>query len=154
MRNTHTRALSQLWTLSPCLSVAIRFNQRAERDRWDQRFDLYSWAVVSQNHIRTDTHAHTSRQGAYLRKWHHHQPECHWGQGWLETRPITAEITPANGYYTLYEGSLRLQIHRSASAPPQQISSSHTRAGLIAHSITDRWMEQIMERSISVTSYR
>ena len=41
------------------------------------------------------------------------------GQGWLETRPIPAEITPENGYYTSYEGLLRwgwLRIHPSAGS--------------------------------------
>lgn len=66
--------------------------------------------------------------------------------GWKPV-PSKLRLPWQNGYYTLYEGLL-WQKHRELHP------SSHPSAGLIEHPITDRWTEQIMERSISVTSYR
>lgn len=63
-------------------------------------------------------------------------------------RLITAEITLVNGYYTPHEGSLRRGV---TTDTPRRLP---TQAGWMVQPITDRLMEQIMERSISVTSYR
>lgn len=111
------------------------------------------WPLLMRSHL--SKHTRTSRQGAYLRKWHHHHPESHRGQGWLGSHLITEEIAPAKWLLHTLWGVATMNVTTDASLSQHSPTfSSYTWAGLIVHSITDRWMEQIMDHSISVTSYR
>lgn len=147
--HTHTRRLTQLWTLSPCLSVAIRFNQPAER-----RMRSALWPLLMSSRLTKHTHFKTrslfgemtsSSARVPLRSRLAGNPSHH-------SRDYPGEWLLHTYMRDCYDESDYRYTAPPAAPPP--IPSSRTWARLIVHSITDRWMEQIMERSISVTLYR
>lgn len=148
-KHTHTHAHSTLNT--PCISL-WSFDSISGLRETDEIRALTS--THEQPPHKTHTYTHFKTKGLF-EEMTSSSAAVSSGSRLAGARPIRAEITPANGYYTPYEGLLRwgwLQRHSSSNHLTH--TYTHTSAGLIAQPITDRWMEQIMERSISVTSYR
>lgn len=150
MRHTHTHTHAPLWTLS---SVSLS-GHSIQSACWERQMRSELWPLLMSSHLtKTHTHTHFKTMGPI------------WGNDIIISRGVAGVKAGWNPSHHGGDYSSEWLLHAlwgiattattvTTDTPPQHAPPPPPQAGLIAQPITDRWMEQIMGRSISVTSYR